>query len=371
MPGRVALVKLSALGDIVHALPVAAALRASWPGVRLAWVVERRHAAVLRDHPALDEVVTVDTRAWRRARRPRVLVAALAEIARVRRRLRGARFDVALDLQGLVKSGVVAWATGAPLRVGFAARWCREPLSALFTNRRLVPPLSARHVVDQYLALLAALGVTPAERPEFHLPRDGAAETMIDEFFHSSGLAPRDRVVVLNPGAARPEKRWPAARFAELAARLSESPSVRVAVLWGPGEEGTAREIAEGSAGGAVLLPPTDLHRLIAVLRRASVLVAGDTGPLHLGAALGAPCVGLFGPTWATRNGPYGRGHRALESPDRTMAAIEAGSVAGAVRELLEERGNRRASEGPGVTVDRTRGRGRPGAAAPGAGRHR
>lgn len=371
MPGRVALVKLSALGDIVHALPVAAALRAAWPGVRLAWVVERRHAAVLRDHPALDEVVTVDTRAWRRARRPRVLVAALAEIARVRRRLRGARFDVALDLQGLVKSGVVAWATGAPLRVGFAARWGREPLSALFTNRRLVPPLSARHVVDQYLALLAALGVTPAERPEFHLPRDGAAETMIDEFFHSSGLAPRDRVVVLNPGAARPEKRWPAPRFAELAARLSESPGVRVAVLWGPGEEGTAREIAEGAAGGAVLLPPTDLHRLIAVLRRASVLVAGDTGPLHLGAALGAPCVGLFGPTSATRNGPYGRGHRALESPDRTMAAIDAGSVAGAVGELLEERGSRRASEGPGVTVDRTRGRGRPGAAAPGAGRHR
>src|SRR5690348_11928487 len=154
---RIALIKLSSLGDVVHALPVAATLRAAHPGARLTWIVERREAAVLRDHPALDEVVVVDTRAWRRARRPAAVRAALAEVVALRRRV-AARFDAAVDLQGLIKSGVIALATGAPLRIGFRRGWGREPLGALFSNRHVTPPDAARHVVEQYLALLSPLG---------------------------------------------------------------------------------------------------------------------------------------------------------------------------------------------------------------------
>jgi lipopolysaccharide heptosyltransferase I len=334
-PEGVALVKLSALGDIVHALPVAATLRAWWPDVRITWVVEQRHAGVLEGHPAIDTVVTVDTRRWRRARRPGTIRDTVGEIAGVRRRLRLDRADVAIDLQGLLKSAAVTAAVGAPIRIGFDARRCREPLAALLTNRHVLPPPAARHVVDQYLALLAPFGVAAPPRIDFRLPCDPSAEVDIGAFFAGSGLVARDRLVVLNPGAARAEKQWAPSRFAALAQRLVGDVAARVLVLWGPGEDSMARAIA-GDAPKVAVAPPTTLHAMLAVLRRASVLVSADTGPLHLGAALGVPCVGLFGPTSAERNGPYGRGHRTFQSPTHAMDGIDVAPVAQAVVELLE-----------------------------------
>jgi lipopolysaccharide heptosyltransferase I len=328
---RIALVKLSSLGDVVHALPVAATLRAARPEARLTWVVERREAALLHGHPALDEVIVADTRGWRRARRPAALRAALADVAALRRRLVAARFDVAIDLQGLLKSGILVAATRAPLRIGFAAGWGREPLSALCTNRRVTPPAAARHVIEQYLALLAPLGISE-RRYEFALPVAPAAETAMDEWLASVGLKPHCRLVVLNPGAGRADKRWPVAHFADLARRLPDV-DARTVVTWGPGEEAEARAIV--AASPATLAPPTDLHALPALLRRASVMVAADTGPLHMAAALGTPCVGLYGPTSAVRNGPFGAGHRALTGGDGTLAALSPAAVAAAVIEAL------------------------------------
>jgi heptosyltransferase I len=330
---RIALIKLSSLGDVVHALPVAATLRARVPDAHLTWIVERREAAVLRDHPALDALVAVDTRRWRRARGLRDLTDAVAAVAAMRRRLRAAAFDVALDLQGLLKSGVLAAATRAPLRIGFAARRCREPLNALFTNRRVEPPAAARHIVDQHLALLTPLHVTDPVR-EFRLPVDAAAEARADEFLAAAGFKPDRRLVVVNPGAGRPDKRWPVERFRQLAERVGEDTGAFVLVVWGPGEEAAGRRIVP-DGGRAVLGPPTNLDELVAFLRRASVLVAGDTGPLHLAAALGTPCVGLYGPTSAVRNGPYGPGHRCLQGPGGDVAAIEVEAVLHAVADLL------------------------------------
>ena len=334
---RIALVKLSSLGDVVHALPVAATLRAARPHARLTWIVERREAAVLHDHPALDEVIVADTRGWRRARRPGAVRAALADVLALRRRLAAARLDVAIDLQGLMKSGAIARATQAPVRIGFHRGWGREPLGALFTNRHVIPPPSARHVVEQYLALLAPLGIDE-RRLEFRLPTVAAAETRLDEWLASVGLKPQRRLVVLNPGAGRPAKRWPVAHFATLAARLAHDAGAHVVVVWGPGEESAARAIVAGAgqAGARTLLaPPTDLNELIALLRRASVMIAADTGPLHLAAALGTPCVGLYGPTAAARNGPYGAGHRTLSAPATTMAALLPAPVLAAAIEAL------------------------------------
>jgi heptosyltransferase I len=333
---RIALVKLSSLGDVVHALPVAATLRAARPQAWLAWIVERREAALLHDHPALDEVIVVDTRRWRQARHPTALVAAARDIRAARRRLRAQRFDVVLDLQGLIKSGVLAAATGAPRRIGFERTLRREPLSAIFSNQHVVPPATA-HVVEQYLALLRPLGIT-TPRLEFRLPTVAAAETRADEWLATVGLKPRQRLVVLNPGAGRADKRWAVARFVELASRLGQESAAHVIVAWGPGEEGAARAIVAGAgatAPRALLAPPTDLHELIALLRRASVMVAADTGPLHLAAALGTPCVGLYGPTAAARNGPYGTGHAALSAPGRAMSELAVAPVLAAVVERL------------------------------------
>jgi len=329
---RIALVKLSSLGDVIHALPVAATLRAARPEARLSWIVERREATVLRGHPALDDVIVADTRGWREARRPAALRAALGDALALRRRLVRARFDVVLDLQGLIKSGVLAAATRAPLRIGFAAGFRREPLSALFANRRVTPPAAARHVVEQYLALLQPLGAGEP-RLEFRLPVTPAAEAAIEEWLATAGFKPHRRLVVLNPGAGRADKRWPVEHFAALARGLVQDAGAHVLITWGPGEEAAARAI--GAAAAAMLAPPTDLQTLPALLRRASVMVAADTGPLHMAAALGTACVGLYGPTSAVRNGPYGPGHRALASPDGTMASLSPAAVLAAVVEAL------------------------------------
>ncbi|HEV8585041.1 MAG TPA: lipopolysaccharide heptosyltransferase I [Methylomirabilota bacterium] len=334
-PRAIALVKLSSLGDVVHALPVAEALAAAFPRARLAWLVERREAALLRDHPALDEVIDVDTRAWRSARTPRQVVGVVRGLGALRRRLHAGRFDVAIDLQGLVKSGAVTAATGAPLRIGFAAGWSRERLNALFTNRRVSPPAEARHVVDQYLSLLEPLGVRAPTPPRFRLATRAAAESRIDDFLVGVGLKPRHRLVVLNPGAGRTNKRWPVPRFRALAERLCHEAGAQVLVLWGPSEREAARAIAEIAPPRPALAPPTDLDELLSVARRASVMVAGDTGPLHLAAAVGTPCVGLYGPTSGARNGPYGAGHRILQAPDGKMTSIAVPPVFEAVMDLL------------------------------------
>jgi len=332
---NLALVKLSSLGDVVHALPVAAAVRAGLPRARITWIVERREAPLLRGNRAVDEVWPVDTRGWRRARTPIAAAAALGAIGELRRQLAAARFDVAMDLQGLMKSGLLTAATRAPLRIGFAATLCRERSSALFTNRRVAPPAAARHVVEQCLALLQPLGVL-APSVEFPLPVDGGAEARIDEFFTRAGLAARSRLVVVIPGAGHPEKRWPAERFAAASARLTAEAGASVLVAWGPGERPLAEAIVGAAGSGSTrLAPPTDLPALVALLRRASAVVGADTGPLHVAAALGVPSVGLYGPTLIERNGPYGQLRRGLASPDGRMESLAVGDVVRAVVDAL------------------------------------
>jgi heptosyltransferase I len=337
---RIAIVKLSSLGDVIHALPVARALRRALPEAELTWVVEAREHAILRDHPDLDGVIAVDTRRWRRlVRRPAGLRAVAGEVGAVRQRLRAARFDAAIDLQGLIKSGVLTAATRAPVRIGLAATHCRERWSARFTNCRVTPPPGAVHVVEQYLSLLTPLGIAAAPAG-FHVPVRLAADRRMEDLLLEHGVKRTDRLVAVNPGAGRADKRWPTARFAAVADRLATEAGARILLLWGPNEAPLAREIRDALSARVLLAPPTDLDELVGLLRRAALVIAGDTGPLHLAAALGAPCLGLFGPTRAARNGPYGPACRALQSPDGTMTGLETGSVFATALEMLEVGGS-------------------------------
>jgi heptosyltransferase-1 len=334
---RIAIIKLSALGDVIHALPVARALRRALPGAHLTWVVEAREYAILRDHPDLDAVVPVDTRRWRRLIwRPSGALEVLGKVGRLRERIRRASFDVALDLQGLLKSGLLTAYTGAPVRIGFSSGRCRERSNALFTNRHVTPPDSARHVVEQYLSLLAPLGIEP--RPaEFRVPVPETAERRIEELLLKEGVKRGDRLVAINPGAGRANKRWAVARWSVLSERLASEAGARLLLLWGPDEAFMAREIALAVPGhGAVLAPPTDLGELAALLKRCRLMIASDTGPLHLAAALGTSSLGLFGPTSALRNGPYGAACRGLQSPDGTMDGLSVTAVFEAARGMLE-----------------------------------
>ena len=326
---NLAIVKLSSIGDVVHALPVATALKRARPDTRITWIAEAREAMVLAGHRDVDEVFVADTRGWRQ-RRPRL--AALREIVATARALRARAFDVVLDVQGLMKSGMLAAFTRAPRRIGFGEGFRRERPNALFTNERVRPPASARHVVEQNLAVLAPLGIADPT-VEFHVPSDAEADARVDGLLAGAGIKPGDRLVLVSPGAGRPEKTWPVAGFRELARRLTDGAGARVLVVWGPGEEADARAIA--AAIRTKPSPPTSLRDLTALARRAQLVVAGDTGPLHLAAAVGTRCLGLYGPTSGTRNGPYGTGHRVIESPDGKLASIAIADVAAAAAALL------------------------------------
>jgi heptosyltransferase I len=243
-------------------------------------------------------------------------------VVKVVRTLRAARYDVALDLQGLLKSAMLARVSGARRVVGFVRGEVREAAAAAFYDGA-VDPRPARHVLDRGRAVAAAAAPTidsggpglPA--PGSGLPRDGSrfgaarfpftipASDVPARVRSSLGIGADAAFVALNPGAAWPNKRWPAERFGALAAALRGRTGLRSIVLWGPGEEALARAVSDASESAAQPAPPTALEDLIALVASARLVVSGDTGPLHLAAAVGAPIVGLYGPTDPARNGPW------------------------------------------------------------------
>jgi lipopolysaccharide heptosyltransferase I len=295
---RILVVRLGAMGDIVHALPLLASLRGRWPGARVDWLVDRRHLAILDLVPGVAEVITIDTRRF----------TGDAGWPGVVRRLRRARYDVVIDAQGLIKSALLARLSGAPVVVGFSSAHARERLAGWLYSVAVRP--DAPHVVDRGLALAVAAGVTrPVRQFDLTVPDPSPAILQI--------LAMLDRFVVLNPGAAWPNKRWPADRFGAVAARLHELRGLRSLVTWGPGEEALALDVVARADAAAILAPATSLADLVGLLARASLVISGDTGPLHLAAALGTPTVGIFGPTDPWRNGPWAPSDEALSRHDR------------------------------------------------------
>ena len=292
---HVLIVKLSAIGDVIHALPAAAALKRELPGARVSWVVERGAAPILRCSPAVDRIVEIDTRTWRR--RPlyggtrRELRARLAA-------LRAEPVDVALDMQGLVKSGFVARASGAPRRLGFETGALREPASRIFLTEQ-VEVDDGDHVVEKNLALVRRLGVAAAGPYEFPIVVPEEVERALEPRLPAGPFA------ILNPGGGWWTKRWPAESFGRLAESLHAEHGLVSLVTYGPGEEELASRVAGASPGGHATPFDCSLLALVALARRARVFVGGDTGPLHLAAAAGAPVVGIYGPTSALRNGPF------------------------------------------------------------------
>jgi lipopolysaccharide heptosyltransferase I len=293
---RFLLVRLGALGDIVHGIPVAAALRRALPSARIDWLVSAKHREILDLVPVIDRRLVVNDRAGTGAGTP--LVAAIRELRRT-------RYDVTIDLQGLIKSALAARASGASRVVGFASRYLREPLARwLYTDvydpggDGIHAPAERRHVVQLNLGLLEPLGIV-AGSPEFPFePVESEAARQLRE--RTGG-----RYALLNPGAAWPNKRWPPSRFAEVASVLHERRGLMSVVLWGPGELELGEALVSQAPGAALLSPPTSIADIVALARGAAVMVSGDTGPTHIAAAVGTPIVGLYGPTRPERNGPW------------------------------------------------------------------
>jgi heptosyltransferase-1 len=283
---RFLLIRLGSLGDIVHALPAAAALRDASPEARIDWVVDPRWMRLLEGNADLTGVVPFDRRS-------------AGGMAGAIKKLRVAKYTCAIDFQALYKSALIGFASGAPRRIGFQSSYAREGFAALLYTERLNP--RGAHKVEHNLSLVGRAGARAAA-PRFPLAIFAEDEERIERELSAHGL--KD-YFVLNPGGGWRSKCWPAERYGELHRKFVERHGWRGVVTFGPGEEEMARKAIEASGKAAAVALPLGLGPLLALLRRAKFVVSADTGPLHLASGLGSPVVGLFGPTDPARNGPY------------------------------------------------------------------
>jgi len=353
---KILIVRLGAMGDILHALPAVAAIRAALPHATIGWLVEERWSELLTAQgrkaspstisprkPLVNHVYTMDTRRWRQNFfRP----SANAEILGAMKRVRKMKYDIALDFQGSIKSAFFARLAGPQTIAGFLNP--REPAARFFYRRKCAR--FGEHVIEQNHGMAAqALSHLLAEKGFTLtgplLPLDPEAEKWAESEIARLGIA---SFAIVNPGAGWGAKQWPPQRFGEVARALAVH-NIKTLVNAAAGEEDLARRVVESSGGNAFELRCA-IGQLIAITRRARLLIGGDTGPLHLAAALNVPVVALFGPTDPARTGPFGTQAIALRHPESQttfshhaeaeagLMKITAAEVISAARHLLGAR---------------------------------
>ena len=342
------------MGDIIHTLPAAAALRQAFPHTTLGWLVEERWAELLctlryprsggrsSQRPLVDRVHSVNTAAWRRAL---FSFSTWQQMAVELSQLRGIRYDAAIDFQGALRSALLARWSGA--RIIYGSAQPRENAASMFYSRKAFLKTDGTHVVEQALEMAGAVGAlapTPAVAPQAEFPVDPDAECKI-----ASLTAKGKDFAILNPGAGWGAKRWPAERYGQVARELARGEDgLRSLVNYGPGEEELAVAV-EAASEGAARKVSCSVSELIALTRRARLFVGGDTGPMHMAAALKIPVVAIFGPTNPVRNGPFGTRALVLRSassrtdhtrhhePEQGLLEITVAQVVAAARSLVVE----------------------------------
>ena len=296
---RLLLIKPSSLGDIVHAMPTLAALRERFPGSEVTWLVKAQWASLVERIEGVDRlcIVAGGFAGW------------IGQVPR----LRTAGFDLVVDLQGLFRSGAMAWLTGCRRRVGFAN--AREG-SPLFYSDRVPVPTAEMHAVDRYLLVAEARGAGRPTVPQFRFHDRLEDRATVERLLDRVGVPATSRWIAMNVSARWPTKRWPAGHFARLADRLQRAGLGPVVLLGGAAEQPDSTAVLKAMETKAVdLTGQTPVGLLPCLLRRAAVLVTNDSGPMHVAAAIGVHVVALFGPTDPVRTGPYGRHHTVLSYP--------------------------------------------------------
>ncbi len=348
---RLLIVRLSAMGDVIHTLPAVYALREASPQAFIGWLIEERWAELLCApgasrrgrrsalRPLVDEVHAVNLKAWGRSL---FSISTLQRAVTVWNDVRDAHYDAAVDLQGAMRSALLARLSGA--RVVYGAAEPRESPASLWYTRKVVA--QGRHVIEQNRSVAQSLIALPKETPppdvSCDLPHDPRAEARIGQRLAEYSIGD---FAILNPGAGWGAKRWPAERYGEVARKLADQ-GVGAILNYGPGEEELVRA-AEVASGGTARAMSCTITELIALTRRARLFIGGDTGPLHLAAALRIPVVAIYGPTDPARNGPYGTRSIVLRSAgsltsharravaDEGLLAIGSDAVIGAASKLL------------------------------------
>jgi heptosyltransferase-1 len=294
---RVLFVKLGAIGDIVHALPAFAAIKRHRPEIHITWAVERRSAEILRGNRLIDELLELDTRAMREGS---IVDEMIPEIRRQLSPLRKLDFDVAIDLQGLLKSGVIAKLSGAKVRWGFSRRNLREPASRIFLTRTEKIEKQT-HVIEKNMRLVsAAFGPFPTSEPlDFPIFTDAEHRLEADAIAEQAG----GPFAILNPAGGWVTKLWHAEKFGQLADIIWNEHGLRPIIVTGPAEKEIAERALAASVSGKAIAAEPSLKGFYELAKLANVYIGGDTGPTHIAVAAGTPVVGIFGPTEWWRNG--------------------------------------------------------------------
>ncbi|MFQ5737637.1 MAG: glycosyltransferase family 9 protein [Acidobacteriota bacterium] len=299
IPRKILIVRLGALGDIIHAIPAQQALLRQLPGAEIHWLAEAAYAELLRCVPGIRKVWLADTRRWRRQphRSP--------ESIRLVRSLRRQRFDLAFDFQGLLKSALLARLSGAGRVIGFAPERFKEKGIGWFYSQSIEGEADLnRHVIEGNMELVRQVGGTNGEGWLIPLSIPPTARRDVDERL---GALRSEWPILINPGAGWVTKLWPARNYARLGLEIRRRLGIPVVYAYGPGETPLIDEIRQASAPQSILTFPTSIVELAALCQRCRLLVGSDSGPLHLAVALGTPTVAVLGPTSPRRNGPVNR----------------------------------------------------------------
>lgn len=364
---RVLVIRTGALGDILRTLPPVRLVRSALPEARIDWVADDRWCGILEGHPDLNGVVPVPRAAWRHGlRRPLTWRKAAGSLGGFVRSLRAVRADLVLDFHGNLRSGLIGLASGAPVRVGYAGHQQKEG-NRFFTTHRV--PSGPRRIsrMERNLDIVRALGIPDAPLADAGLEIGATARASARRVLDAAGRAESPHAIVVPGASARQSYKKPPAPLLASAIRALADRGIAAIVVHGPGEQPDADSVVRESEDRAILAPPTDLPTLAALLQSARLLVAGDTGPLHLACAVGCPAVAVYGPTDPVVNAPWGVPYRCVSPPGRTYTGIkrldrEAGGFEGiapsaveeAVKSILDETdGQRGGVPGPRVTIPR------------------
>jgi heptosyltransferase-1 len=344
---NILIVKTSAIGDVTHTLPALYALRHQYPKARITWLVEEASADLISNHPLLDRVLVSRRKSWLRDLRSRHCLAAIREIVRFVHQVRDTRYDLLIDFQNLLKSGIFVGLARAERKAGFGRGMEHSEFSYLFLNKR-VPAVDMNiHAARRELMLLETLGVDTATA-SYDLPVAPADRQNIDDMLASHSILGGDRVVAINPMATWETKLWSEDGFARVADELLQY-GVKVVFTGSRDDRPAVAAIIRLMSGtGINLAGRTTLKTLAALFKRADLVISTDTGPMHIAAAVGTPVVALFGPTSALRTGPFGAGHQVLQADlhcvpclrrrcatIECMAKISVQQVVTAVRKVL------------------------------------
>lgn len=310
---KILIVKTSAIGDVTHTLPALLALRRHFPDSHITWLVEEAAADIIIGHPAVDRILVSRRKSWVKALKGPHKIWVFREIRQFVKELRDTEYDLILDFQNLLKSSVLIWLARSERKVGFGRGMEHSEMSHLFLNER-VPAVDMNiHAVDRELLLLDALGI-PGKNVGYDLPVDAESSRQAKDLLESCGIDDNAEFVAINPVATWETKLWPEERFAELANALHARGTA--VVFTGSLTDAPAVNaiIGKMKKPGVNLCGRTNLKILAALFKRADLVISTDTGPMHIAAAVGATVVALFGPTSCRRTGPYGHGHRIIQS---------------------------------------------------------